>query len=87
MSNLKPKMCKWFHAPWMKVKEMRSMIVKGWDKTRIIRAFGIEFQLATLQANIVTLLFTIIQGIEDQMEKNLDVDPTFPISIIMEECL
>jgi hypothetical protein len=48
MSNLKPKMCKWFHAPWMKVKEMRSMIVKGWDKTRIIRAFGIEFQLATL---------------------------------------
>jgi len=48
MSNLKPKMGNWLHVPWMKVKEMTSMIVKGWDKTRIIRAFGIEFQLATL---------------------------------------
>jgi len=32
----------------MKVKEMKSMIVKGWDKTGIIRAFGIKFQHAAM---------------------------------------
>jgi len=46
----------------MKVKEMRNMIVKGWDKARITRAFGIEFQLVPLEANTATPLFTIIQG-------------------------
>jgi hypothetical protein len=46
----------------MKVKEMRNMIVKGWDKARITRTFGIEFQLVPLEANTATPLFTIIQG-------------------------
>ncbi len=38
------------------------MIVKGWDKTRITRAFGIEFQLVALEAKITILLFIIIQS-------------------------
>jgi hypothetical protein len=46
----------------MKVKEMKSMIVKGWDKIGITKAFGIEFQLAALEANTSRSLFTIIQG-------------------------
>jgi hypothetical protein len=29
----------------------------------------------------------MIQGIEKQMEKNLNADPTLPLSIIMENCL
>jgi hypothetical protein len=29
----------------------------------------------------------VIQGIEKQMEKDLNVDPTLPLSIIMEKCL
>jgi hypothetical protein len=39
-----------------------------------------------LEANIVTPLFAIIQGIEEQMEKDFDVDPTLPKSTIMEQC-
>ncbi len=57
MNNLKPRMCSWLHVTWMKVKEVKNMIVKGWDKTRITRAFGIEFQLVALEANFATLLF------------------------------
>lgn len=55
-------MCSWLHVAWMKVKEVRSMIMKGWDTARITRAFGIEFQLVALEANTATPLFTIIQG-------------------------
>jgi hypothetical protein len=62
MNNLKPRMCRWLHAARMKLKEVRSMIVKGWDKTRITRAFGIEFQLVALEAKITILLFIIIQS-------------------------
>jgi len=29
----------------------------------------------------------VIQGIEKQMEKNLNVDPTLPLSIITKKCL
>jgi hypothetical protein len=29
----------------------------------------------------------VIQGIEKKMEKDLDVNPTLPLSIIMEKCL
>ncbi len=28
----KQKMCNQLHATWMKVKDMKSMIMKGWDK-------------------------------------------------------
>jgi hypothetical protein len=62
MNNLKPIMCSWLHATQMKVKEVKSMIVKRWDKTRITRAFGIKFQLVALEANTTILLFIIIQG-------------------------
>lgn len=30
MNGFKPKLCNWLHATWMKVGEMRSMIVEGW---------------------------------------------------------
>jgi hypothetical protein len=62
MNNLKPRMCSWLHATRMKVKEVRNMIVKWWDKTIITRAFGIEFQLVALKANTTISLFIIIQG-------------------------
>ncbi len=76
------------HATWMKVNDMKSMIMKGWDKKLLItRAFKFNFQLVALQANATTSLFTMIQGIEKQMEKNLNADPTLPLSIIMENCL
>ncbi len=36
---------------------------------------------------MTTSLFIVIQGVEKQMEKDLDVDPTLPLSIIMEKSL
>ncbi len=81
-------MCNQLHAAWMKVKDMKSMIMKGWDKKLLItREFKFNFQLVALQANAITSLFIVIQGIEKQMEKDLNVDPTLPLSIIMEKCL
>ncbi len=80
-------MCNQLHVTWMKVKDMKSMIMKGWDKKLLITiAFKFNFQLVALQANAATL-FTVIQGIEKQMEKDLNVDPTLPLLIIMEKCL
>jgi len=80
-------MCNYLHVAWMKVKEMKSTIVKGWDKIGITRTFGTELQLATLEANTTTLLFTITQSIEEQMEEDLNANPTLLISTIMEESL
>ncbi len=71
-------MCNQLHVTWMKVEDMKNMIMKGWDKKLlIIRTFKFNFQLVALQANAITL-FTVIQGIEKQMEKDLNVDPTLP---------
>ncbi len=47
---------------------MKRMIVKKWDKIIITKTFGTIFQLATLEGNIVTSLFIITHGIEEQME-------------------
>ncbi len=66
---------------------MRSMIVKGWDMTGVTKTFTTNFQLIALEANIVTPFFTMTQGIEEQIEDNLDANPTLTMSTIMEECL
>ncbi len=79
ISKPKQKMCKQLHVTWMKVKDNKSMIMKGWDKKLLItRTFKFNFQLVALQANVVTSLFIVIQGIEKQMKKDLNVDPTLP---------
>jgi len=44
---------------------MEEMILKGWDKARIIRAFYNEFQLTTMEANVISLLFEITPNIEN----------------------
>jgi len=71
----------------MKVGDMRSMIVKGWDMTRVTKTFTTNFQLVALEANIVTPFSTMTQGIEEQIEDNLYANPTLTMSTIMEECL
>jgi hypothetical protein len=63
------------------------MIVKGWDMTGVTKTFTTNFQLIALEANIVTPFFTMTQGIEEQIEDNLDANPTLTMSTIMEECL
>jgi hypothetical protein len=39
ISNLKPKNCGWLHQVWMEVKAMKPMLIKGHEKTRLIRAW------------------------------------------------
>jgi len=43
MSNLKPQICGWLHSTWTQVQGMDGMIVKGWEKTRITKAFTPDF--------------------------------------------
>jgi hypothetical protein len=51
MSNLKPRIGSQFHSTWIEVKIMKNTIIKGWDKTCIIKVFLSTFQLATMEAN------------------------------------
>jgi hypothetical protein len=44
-------MCSWLHVAWLKVKEMKSMIMKGWVKIGITITFITEFQLVAFEAN------------------------------------
>jgi hypothetical protein len=46
------------------------MILKGWEKTRLIRVWNNEFQLVAMEANKTTSLFTITHDIEEDMEIN-----------------
>ncbi len=49
ISKPKQKLCNQLHATWMKVKDMKSMIMKGRDKKLIItKAFKFNFQLVAL---------------------------------------
>ncbi len=73
------------HVTWLKVNEMRNMIMKGWDKTKITKTFPMKFQFATLEANTITSLFIVIQSIKEQLEEDQDVNPIIPISTIVEK--
>ncbi len=44
------------------------MILKGWEKIGLIRAWNNEFQLIAMETNITTSLFTITHDIEEDME-------------------
>ncbi len=75
------------HVTWLKVNEMRNMIMKGWDKTKITKTFPMKFQFGTLKANNITSLFIVIQSIKEQLEEDQDVDLIILISTIVEKCL
>jgi len=51
------------------------------------KSFTIDFQLAALEANVVTPFFTMTQRIKKQIKNNPNVNPIPPMSTIMEECL
>jgi hypothetical protein len=68
MSNLKPWICEWLYNAWKKIKSKQTMILKGWEKIGLIRAWNNEFQLIAMETNITTSLFTITHDIEEDME-------------------
>jgi hypothetical protein len=45
MSNLKPQICGWLISTWTQVQGMDGMIVKGWEKSGITKAFTLDFQI------------------------------------------
>jgi hypothetical protein len=67
---LKPWIYGWLHNAWKKLRSRQTMILKGWEKTRLTRVWNNEFQLATMEANKTTFLFTITHDIEKDMEIN-----------------
>ncbi len=44
------------------------MILKGWEKIRLTRAWNNEFQLVAMEANTTNSLFVITHDIEENME-------------------
>jgi hypothetical protein len=64
MSNLKPSICEWLHNVWKELKSNGTMILKRWEKTWFTRAWSGDFQLATMEANTTTSLFTTRLDIE-----------------------
>ncbi len=88
MSNLKPWNCEWLHNAWKELKNKQTMILKGWEETRFIRAWNIEFQLATMEANTTTSFFTVTHDIEEDMEIDKPCfDPIETTLVVMECCL
>jgi len=57
MSNVKPRICEWLHNAWKKLKSKEKIILKGWEKTWLIRAWSGDFQFATIEANPIIFLF------------------------------
>jgi len=73
---------------WKELKSKETTILKGWEKTWLIRAWSGDFQLVAMEANIIFNLFTTTFNIE----KNIEIDETYinPTMItltVMEGCL
>ncbi len=65
MSNLNPYVCEWLHCAWKQMQGMEEIIMKGWDKIGITRAFKDEFQLVIMEASATTSLFNVKQDITE----------------------
>jgi hypothetical protein len=53
------------------------MILKGWEKTWLTRAWNNEFQLVAMEANTTASFFTITHDIQEDMD--IDEPCTNPI--------
>ncbi len=55
MNNLKPWICEWLHNAWKELRSKQTMILKGWEKTWLIRAWNNEFQLVVMEQSQLLL--------------------------------
>jgi len=67
MNNFKPEIYGWLHATWTQVQGMEEMIIKRWQKSRIMNAFISKFQVVMMKVNALILLFTFILKVEKTM--------------------
>ncbi len=67
---------------------MDGMIAKGWEKTRITKAFTLDFQVESMEANALTPLFTFTLKVEEynDVEEN-EANPINSIVMVIENCL
>jgi hypothetical protein len=49
MSDLKPLIYEWLHHAWLKMKDKQLMMVKGWKKNKMIKAWEADFQMPTME--------------------------------------
>jgi hypothetical protein len=87
MNNLKPQICGWLYST-TEVHGMVGMIIKGWEKIGITKAFTPYFQIKALEANAFTPLFTFTPKVEkyNDIEDN-KIDPIDSIVVVIENCL
>ncbi|KAL2613661.1 hypothetical protein R1flu_025353 [Riccia fluitans] len=57
MRNLQDKSCDFLWAAHQHVREMREMVVKGWEKSKILEAWKVEKQMASFEPNRNSQLF------------------------------
>jgi hypothetical protein len=70
---MKPNLCAWLFHAWIHVKNMNEIICKGWEKTRLLKSFNMQFQLEVMEVNIITPLFSITFNLKfKQHEKEVD---------------
>ncbi len=55
---------------------MKPLLIKGWEKTRLTKAWDDDFQFVALEANTTTPLFIIMLEIEEAIDVVDDSDPT-----------
>jgi hypothetical protein len=88
MNNLKPQICGWLHLAWTQVQGMDRMITKGWEKTRITKAFTFDFQVEAMEVNALTPLFTFTLEVEEYNDaKDNETYPTNSNTMVIENCL
>jgi len=57
--------CGWLHATWTQVQGIKEMIIKRWQKSRIMNAFISKFQVVMMKVNALIPLFTFILKVEE----------------------
>ncbi len=75
MSNLNPQICEWLHHVWLEMKDKKFMIVKGWEKVGLMKAWEVDLQVVAMEENTIKPLFTTIANIEDVVNINVQFSP------------
>ena len=90
MSTLKPLLCSWLFTSWLYVCNKQEMVKVGWNKCRLLRSFGPEFQKDIMIQNMKSHLFKKDTSIQMDTSKNTDdedIDVEESLKAIIEDTL
>lgn len=74
VGTLRENLCIWLFEAWKTIGLQVDMIIKGWQKYGLLRAFEKDFQVQAMEANTLSLLFGAMSNIDDDCEKEIDLD-------------